>query len=130
MLIDANIIINAYKGGKRADACKKILQRIRDGEQKAEIDPIVLDEFAYVFANTINVEFALRTYKNLLKIPNIRLLDINRKVCDYVPEFMERGLDPQDAFHVAVMKANGITTICSYDRDFDKIREIKRQEPI
>lgn len=129
MLIDANIIINAYKTTRTVDSCRKILQRIRNGEQNAAIDPIVLDETVYILSNTISTEFAVKTYKNILKLPNLRLLEIDRSVCEFIPELIERGLEPQDAFHVAVMKQNKITTICSFDKDFDKIKEIKRQTP-
>lgn len=35
----------------------------------------------------------------------------------------------RDAIHAATMKSEGINTIMSYDRDFDKINWIKRMTP-
>jgi predicted nucleic acid-binding protein len=43
---------------------------------------------------------------------------------------MERyGLKPRDAIHAATAMENRITVIVSYDKDFDRIRELKRVEP-
>jgi predicted nucleic acid-binding protein len=62
-------------------------------------------------------------------MPNLDLLAVDKKAAQTVPEFFKSGLEPRDAMHAATMKANSIETICSYDRAFDKIKGIKRQEP-
>ena len=41
----------------------------------------------------------------------------------------EYKLRPRDAVHAAAALENKITTIVSYDKDFDLIHEIKRIEP-
>ena len=38
-------------------------------------------------------------------------------------------IKPRDAIHAAIALENGIETIVSYDRDFDKLEEIKRLDP-
>jgi len=36
----------------------------------------------------------------------------------------------RNSFHVAVAQAHGIGTLCSYDKDFDKVAGIERIEPV
>ena len=40
-----------------------------------------------------------------------------------------QSLQINDNIHVEVMKRNNITTIISYDKDFDAIKKITREEP-
>lgn len=129
MFLDANIFIHAYRNPERkGSACRETLERIKKGEHAAT-SPLVIDEVVYVLDEQTGPERALKAAQNILRIDNLRILDINRLTCEYAIGYMERGLDPHDAFHAALMKQNGIQTICSYDRDFDKIKEIKRKEP-
>ncbi len=41
-----------------------------------------------------------------------------------------KGLSPRDALHAGVMLNHGITQICSADKDFDRIKEIDRIDPL
>ena len=41
----------------------------------------------------------------------------------------KHGLDFDDGLGVACMKKYGINELLSFDRDFDKVRDIKRIEP-
>ena len=131
MFIDANVFINAYIAkdfaGEKAMA---LLKRIKSGEQNAATSPMVLDETVYIIAKNRGIEFALRTHKNTLNISNLQILPINKRTCESLPEIIfETDLEPHDAFNIAVMRENNISTICSFDRDFDKIKGIKRVEP-
>lgn len=41
----------------------------------------------------------------------------------------ECGLKPRDALHAAVALENRLTTIVSYDENFERVKVIKRVEP-
>ena len=130
MFLDSNVLINLYVGpGPEAEACKRLHSRIVRGEQHAIISPMVLDEVVYYLMARRGTEFALSAWASMRKIPNLRVESIDDTVLAHVPGFIRHGLEPHDAFHAAVMKANGVSTICSYDKDFDKIKGIKRQTP-
>ena len=129
MFIDANIFIDSYDRGKKAQECNKFLTRIKRGEQQAVTSPMVLDEVVYVLLNAIGEKLALRAYLEIVALPNLRILQIDADTVRIVPKYIEKGLMPHDAFHAATMRQNKISTICSYDRDFDIIEGIKRQEP-
>ena len=129
MFLDANIFIYAFRNPERKGAaCREMLERIKKGEH-AVTGPLVLDEVVFVLSEQIGSERAIKTVRNILRIDNLSILDINKLTCEYALGYMEQGLDPSDAFHAALMKQNGIKTLCSYDKDFDKIKEITRKEP-
>lgn len=67
-------------------------------------------------------DFARQLFPNVLPISEI--LDRARRLMDQYPSMMSR-----DAVHAAVVLHEGLDSICSYDRDFDRIKEITRTQP-
>ena len=130
MFLDSNVFIHLYLDeGPNGQASKRLHARIVRGEQHAITSPMVLDEVVYHFMDRKGVGCALEIWDRMRKTPNLRVAPIDDTVMTHVPDFMRQGLEPHDAFHAAVMKANGVSTICSYDKDFDKVKGIKRQAP-
>lgn len=130
MFIDANVFIGAFtKAGKNSKKCESLISRAVKGEQIIATSPMVLDETLYVLADIAGMDIALKAYRKILTMPNLKILPVDRKCCELAHRFVELGLDPQDAFHAATMKANGLNAICTFDRHFDKIEGITRQEP-
>lgn len=130
MFIDANIFINAkIWHNKDGLACAELLKKIDSGEQNATTSPLVLNEVLYIIKDLKGLEPAERAWINIQHINNLSILPIDQKVMAYVLGYVKLGLEPQDAFHAATMKANGVDTICSYDKGFDKISGLNRQEP-
>jgi predicted nucleic acid-binding protein len=130
MFIDANVFIHAYisKDTKGRDS-KKFLSRLINGEQVAITSPLIFDEVIHVILMNFDKKNAKNVWNNMIKIQNLKIYAIDEKTMSYVMHFIEEGLEPRDAFHAATMYVNGITTICSYDKHFDNIKGIKRQEP-
>ncbi len=132
MFIDANVFIySIVDSRKQGQNSKKFIQRIVEGEQKAVVSVAVIDEVAFAIYSmqNYNLNSASKVWKKLNNIPNLQVLDITKEVSEAVPDFIKQGLDPTDALHAATMKVYKIKTICSYDKHFDNIKEIKRQEP-
>ncbi len=130
MFIDTNIFIDAFIGkDKKSKNSWKFIERIINGEQHACTSPLVFNEILFVLINLKGEKFAKKIWKNIKRIPNLEILKIDTEVLNCVLRFVDDGLEVTDAFHAATMYANGITTICSYDKHFDNIKGIKRQEP-
>ena len=130
MFLDSNVLIYLYIGpGREAESCKRLHARLVRGEQSAITSPMVLDEVVYHLMQRRGLEFALSAWASIRKTPNLKVVPIDDTVLVHVPDLMRQGLEPHDAFHAAVMKANGLSVICSYDKDFDKVKGIKRQAP-
>ena len=68
-----------------------------------------------------NIEFILST-------PNIRFKD-KVILVNAISIYKEKNIGFIDAYNYSYMKANGITEIYSFDRDFDKLKDVKRLEP-
>ena len=130
MFIDANVFINAKISSRdEGRASAELLKKIDSGEQNAATSPLVLNEVLYIIQKMRDLEAAERAWNSIQRINHLSILPIDRKVMTYVLGYVKSGLEPQDAFHAATMKANGISTICTYDKGFDKIFGIKRIEP-
>ena len=130
MFIDANIFIYASTdNGKRGERARKFIKRIEKGEQHSVTSVLVLDEVFWVVRDMRGEEYSLSVWDKILKISNLRFLEITKEVAQQTPEFIKSGLNSRDAIHAATMKEYGINTLLGYDRDFDIIRTIHRQEP-
>mgnify|MGYP001584077912 CR=1 FL=1 len=130
MFLDSNVFIHRFRDDARMrEPCRRLLERVAHGEQQAVISPMVLDEVVHHLMDYKGVEYALSVWATIRKMPNLKVAPIDDAVLAHVPGFIQAGLEPHDAFHAAVMKANGLSVICSYDKDFDKVKGIKRQAP-
>ncbi len=129
MFIDANVFIHAYdSGGRQKASCLALLERIRRAEIRAQTSTLVLNEVLYYFQEDDD-ETAIRIFINICRTPHLQVLGVESTCLAHVPELVRQGLTASDAYHAAVMKCNGIDTICSYDKGFDRIPSISRQEP-
>jgi predicted nucleic acid-binding protein len=130
MFLDSNIFINFYVShGKEGQACAALMKRINGGEQKASTSPLVVDEVIYFLIGKRGLPFAQKALQTILMNQNIQMLPIDNAVLMRLPDYLENGLEARDAMHAATMQVYSISTICSFDRAFDKIKGIKRQVP-
>ncbi len=130
MFLDANIFIHLYEAdGKESAECSRLFGRIAAGEQNATTSPLVFDEVIYYFLNVQGLSFVEKIWKHMTTMPHLKILPVDENVTAHVMTFVKAGLQPRDAFHAATMYANGVSTICSYDKGFDRVPSIKRQEP-
>jgi predicted nucleic-acid-binding protein len=68
-----------------------------------------------------NIEFILIT-------PNIRFKD-KAILVNAVNVYKEKNISFIDAYNYSFIRANGVTEIYSFDRDFDELQDVKRLEP-
>jgi predicted nucleic acid-binding protein len=131
MFLDANIFIYAFdlKEGDKKIACQKLLRSIILRTTNAHTSVLVLNEVHYFFLNSQNAKRANAIIKNILTYRNLTILPLDKELFFLIAQYTQDGLQTTDAFHVASMKLNSISTICSYDKGFDSIKTIKRQVP-
>jgi uncharacterized protein len=131
ILIDANVIM--YAAG--ADHPNKqpsvaLLERVARGEIEATIDAEVLQEILHRYRAIGRWEDGRRVYDLTRQLfPSVvpvtaEVLDRARRVLD-----TDRRMMARDALHAAVVMTEGLEAVCSYDRDFDRIKGIVRREP-
>jgi len=131
MFIDANILVHSFLNakGNEADACRRLMRKVISGEQRATTSALVVEETLHFFLQKRGKAFALRVLRNIMENHNLAILSADERALSLVPEFVDAGLGSADALHAAVMKANGETVICSFDRAFDSAPGIRRKEP-
>lgn len=64
----------------------------------------------------------------LLDLPGIAMPS-KKRIRDAFALYIERNLPFADAYHIAVMHAEGLNEIVTFDREFDRIPGIERIEP-
>lgn len=131
ILIDANVIMyaagaaHAYKAPSVA-----VLERIARGEVEATVDAEVLQEILHRYRAIGRWEDGRRVYDLTRQLfpsvvpVTVEVLDRARRVLDADDHIMAR-----DALHAAVVMVEGFEAVCSYDRDFDRIKGIVRRAP-
>lgn len=132
--MDANIILRYLTKDDpvKAQQCYELFQRAKRKDVRLVTSESVLAEVVYVLSSRspykqprANVRTLLWPIVSLssLKVPNrrsfLRALDV----------YASTTLDFEDCLSVAHMERQKITTILSYDQDFDRIPGIIRREP-
>lgn len=133
LLLDVNVVMYAagtdhhYK-----QACAWLMLEVAAGRVKAAIDTETIQEILYRYMKTQQWRVGVDMSRNLIDavtvVLPIRLADmlLCMQLCE---SYGPRGLSARDLIHVAVMQNNGLDTIISTDRDFDRIEGIRRLDP-
>lgn len=131
ILVDTNVIM--YAAGaehphKRPSVA--FLERVARGEVEATIDAEVLQEILHRYRAIGRWEDGRRVYdlarqlfRNVVPV-TAEVLDRARRILD-----TDRRIMARDALHAAVVMSEGLEAVCSWDRDFDRIKGIVRREP-
>lgn len=132
VLIDTNVIMYAA-GTEHPHKAPSIamLKRVGTGEVEATIDAEVLQEILHRYRAIGRWKDGRRVYDLTRQLfPEVvpvtaPVLDRAREILDSDSRIMAR-----DALHAAVVIAEQMDAICSFDRDFDRIVGLNRIEPV
>jgi predicted nucleic acid-binding protein len=88
---------------------------------------LVIDKVLYISRKYgVSYETTLDFLKNIV-LPYAEVLPVEEKDSKPAEKYLLKyGLKPSDAIHLATMEKAGISNIVSEDREFDKVRGIKR----
>lgn len=118
----------------RWQECRNFLKKVETGE----IHAFTSDFVVYSSILEINSkkgkkpESKIETFLNVIaSLKGLSILRPSTKdMRDAAETMINRKLDFDDSYIVSSMKANGISTLVSFDAHFDKSDEVKRVEPI
>ncbi len=130
-LVDSNIFM--YAAGSEhplKSRAVKFLENVAEGTTDAVIDAEVLQEILHRYR-------ALKRWKqgrlvyDAARIVFPEVLPVTGDVLDAARRLMDEhsGLMARDALHAAVVAVYGLTSITSFDRDFDRVTGLERVEP-
>jgi predicted nucleic acid-binding protein len=133
--IDANVFLRflTRDDERKAEACFRLFQRLQAGREEATTSEAIVAEVVYVLSSRAvyalpagEISARLRPLLSMrgLKLPHkrnyLRALDVYATF---------PFLDFEDALAVAQMERLKIDIILTYDRDFDRVPAISREEP-
>ncbi len=114
--------------GKKANKAKKILNEMVDGNYSCATSSLTLDEVIWVIMNNTSKEKALQIGKDIMTLPNLKILDVTNEHIMQSIMFMEKykKLKPRDSIHLAFCTTAAIFRFITDDVDVDNISEINR----
>lgn len=132
--IDSNIFINPIiydqEVVQEAKRSRNFLLEVASGRVEGYTSIITWDEITWAVRKLLGLDISLTQGRKFLSFPNLKFLAIKKTTVLKSQEIMEKyKIRPRDAIHIATALENRITTIVSYDEDFDQVKEIKRIEP-
>jgi len=126
--LDATVFLSAaLDPGRSGSLARELLARVQHGESQAATSALTYDEIFWVVKKYRGFDAALRASKTLLDFPNLEIFPVDVEVLEKAHALAAKyKLNPRDAIHAASAVVNGIQVLISEDRDFDKVKEIRR----
>ncbi len=131
ILIDSDTIMTAAgPEGARKAACAATIERVASGEIEAALDSHSLIEILRHYRELKRPDDGRRVFDLTRQIfPDVlpvtaATVDRARRILDSDPRLAVRH-----ALHAAVVISEGMEAICSFDRSYDRIMGLVRQEP-
>lgn len=132
--LDTNVILR-YLTKDHTDhsaAAQEVLQQVADGDLLVTTSETIIAEAVYVLSSrglyNLSRSEIRRHLSNILRLQGM-ILPTKQTYARALEVYASTSLDFEDALSIAHMEALGITTIISFDRDFDRFPAINREEP-
>jgi uncharacterized protein len=134
--LDTNIFIRHLTRDvpEKAAACEALFQSIEAGDLQAWTSDLVVAELVFVLGAKEGNGYGLRRQAiaqgllPLLALPGL-LLPSKRFYPRIFELYIQHRIDFVDAFNAALIEASGVPDLYSYDRDYDRIKSLRRLEP-
>lgn len=131
-LVDTNILLRFLTGepAAQAAAAKKLFSRAATGEITLDLSPVVVAETYYTLLSFYGVERKVAAEKLalLLQQHGVKLREGNQ-VISALQRLQTTNVGFADAYLAASASEEKIP-VASFDRDFDKFKDIVRYEPV
>lgn len=131
ILIDTNVFM--YAAGRphpHREPSIALLEAVARGEVDAAIDAEVLQEILHRYRAAGRWDDGRRVYDRVRAlVPDV--LDVGSSTVDRARELLDRypGLVARDAVHAAAVVEIAADALCTWDADFDAVREIRVVTP-
>ena len=137
-LLDTNVLVYALEPSDefKHEIANELFESLFSGEEKLAVSTQILAETLNVFTlakmakSEASIEDIYVMISDIISVPEIPKLVVNAQtVLQAAKLHMQFSIDFYDALIAATMKENGITTIYTEDKDFDKIAGITAINP-
>jgi len=106
---------------------RDIVKRISGGEEQVATSLIHISEIANILGARTNLETTSDIISGLLDLSNLEIIEPSKVLYESaVEDSRSYNIGVNDALAFILMKREGISEVYSFDKDFDKIRDLKR----
>ncbi|MBS3075117.1 type II toxin-antitoxin system VapC family toxin [Candidatus Pacearchaeota archaeon] len=127
--IDANIFIQGIL--RNDNNSKNVILKIANKEFIGVTSVLSWDEITFIVKKFLGKGLAEIEGKKFFSLPNFIFVDAKKDIIIKAQKlFEEYNLMPRDAIHAATAIYLNIDEMISEDIDFDKIKELKRINPV
>jgi predicted nucleic acid-binding protein len=133
--LDTNIFLRflVQSDVAKAEACRRLFRALESGDEEATTSESVIAEVVYVLGSKrhygLDPAMLRSRLAPLLQLNGLKLPHRESFVLALEFYVQHTPLDFEDALTAAHMRREGIETVKSYDRDFDRIPGLRRVEP-
>jgi predicted nucleic acid-binding protein len=130
--VDTNILLRFLTGEpiKQALAVKKLFAQASAGEIILDVSPVIVAETVYTLLSFYEVERkeAVENLRTLLQQRGVKVRE-GAQVFSALERLRVSNVGFADAY-LAACGADEDVSVVSFDRDFDKFKDVKRFEPV
>lgn len=132
IFVDTSLFLRFYLGDdeEKARRCRALFEAIIGGKQKGFTSSLALAELVWVLEKTYEkprseiAEFIA----GISAMPNLTVL--NGPIVERaLPGYVATNMDFIDAYHAALMEVQGVRTIYTYDKHYDRLEGIACHRP-
>ena len=139
-MLDSNVLVYAFDNGTELHhkLAGDLLENLLEGTFKAAVSTQILSEFLVtvtaerkqaVVNSPMSVQEAQGIIEDLLTIRHLKVFDLKPEHCRRCPLNYPQRPVTWDCLIAAVMKANNVSLIYTWDKDFQKIDCINALNP-
>ena len=132
IFIDTNIFLRYFEREDESTYRKveRLFHKIVNGNIIGISTILVIAEVIWVLKKFYNwdKEEICNNVELILKTPNIRF-NQRSVIVKAINLYKDKNISFIDAYNYSFIRANGVTEIYSFDRDFDELQDVKRLEP-
>ncbi|MDI6640407.1 MAG: type II toxin-antitoxin system VapC family toxin [Methanocellales archaeon] len=124
--LDANFFIfSLLDRTEVGEGARMIYQKMVEGKLNTATSSLTFDEVMWVLIKANKKHLIKDAVNDIYKTQNLAILPVSISIPLNAIDLILKGLNPRDAFHVAVMMENKISTIISDDLHFKAVEDIK-----
>ncbi len=128
--LDSNVFLYPVTDpdSKKGKIAKDVLVKVAKGELEAITSSLTWDELVWVTRRAFDMEFAILEGRRFLEFPNVKIISADGNVLYFAQKLLELyKVKPRGSIHAATAILKNASEFVSDDKDFDKIKEIKRK---
>lgn len=129
--VDSNIFLELMLDDEKSEQCRLFFEKLKNKEIEARTSDFI------IYSCLLQIQYKIKSLKHMknfiLFINEMKGLKIIRPSLEELYNAIVLGerynLDFDDSLVISVMIKNDIKTILSFDKHFDKVTVVKREEP-